>query len=240
MIREFFCNGVPGAAAGDEEEDAPPELLTFPLKSSVLPVFELEWRSMVLGEAAADHRRPMLAAMMERGCRLRELKEEIRSHLLREAELLENSLCRKLCAIPFVQRRFLPSPLFFSIGELSCCALPLAAWVEKGRLTVVEGRSSISAEEDDLISLLHRFYGMELLGYPPERVESAVIDFAAGTLRMIRAAAGSSSTALRTIRQDTGSMIKVHAAGCAGKAEAFPASPSEKCLRCRFRSFCVK
>ena len=193
---------------------------------------------MLLGLPAEDHRRPMLAELLDPRCSCGELHRAVASALTAEAEALESGGWGELESLPPQERRPVDSPLFVNAGELVCCTVPLAAFRRHGELWIVDGADPSSPEEESVTSLLHRLWAMNRAATPPDRVRSFALAPATGALREFGRDSGITAT-MRKIFDSAAEMTRnVPDDGKVKAADFRAAASAEVCRECVYRFFC--
>ncbi len=207
-----------------ETGDAPPSL-----EQLLLRRFHREYGDMLFGRCETDHKLPMLAPLhsgtASAGELGRDLERKLTAAAVRCAPLME-----RLREIPAERRRALPVPIAVRVNELTCYATPFLCWMEDGLLYLAD------AAKDEAGLLLHRFFALEALRIPPERVRSLHFDAFAGTLtpsdgdlnlsRAMRQLFASAAAMRNCLLPDGG----------AARAD-FPAAEG-RCRRCHFERYC--
>lgn len=230
MRRRLFLTA---AGAAEEEIPALP-----PLAEAVRRRFEREWRAMLLGRPAADHRLPMLAEVLDPRASVAALQRAVAADLAAEAEALESGGWGELEALPPTERRPIDSPLFVDAGELRCCTVPLAAFRHAGELWIVDGADPASADEEAVTGVLCRLWAMNRDATPPDRVRCFALTPATGALREFARDPEISATLRRIFASASEMMRAVPPDGKTEAADFRAAASAEECAGCPYRYFC--
>ena len=222
--------------AADAAEEGPTTLP--PLAEAVRLRFEREWRAMLLGRPAQDHRLPMLAEALDPRVSGGALSHRVAETLVAEAEALASGGWGELEALPPQERRPIDSPLFVDAGELRCCLVPLAAFRRAGEFWIVDGADPASADEEAVTGVLYRLWAMNCAATPPDRVRTFALTPATGALREF-AGDPEISVTLRRIFASASEMMRTVPPDGKTKAADFRAAASaEECAGCPYRYFC--
>lgn len=217
-IRELFNSGA--SAAGN-------------FCSDLEEIFRREFRDMLWGKPASDHKRSLLSALTLRNAQPQALAENVTALLRREAALLLPETLPFLFSVPVDARILLAYPLKVCWNNLDCYVTPVAAWLDdRGFSFVCAGKES---EEN---SALLCFYALTQFNIPPEKVN--IFHLVEGKLESA-AKLLSASAPFRRIRKDADEMLLLDLKLKNTKVPEwlFPRSMSH-CSDCRFASFCTE
>ncbi len=215
----------------EEDDEAPAGMESPGLSSHLLRRFRREFYAMLRGEPERDHKLPMLAEVLQPGFPVEEFRVTFERELRDCARKLEKELLPELERFPFSARRRIASPLPVQLNELAAYAVPLLAVAVSGELWIFENGSG-----EMETALLHKFYALNELSIPPERVRSFRIDFADGVLEPFGSKLNISD-AWKQIRRDVDAMLAlIHSDGTV-VLEEFPGD-RRRCGECVFRNCC--
>jgi len=211
-MRELFYNGMREENCGV-------------LKSCALEKFNREFIRMLLNPD--DEKIPYILELDDPHMRLSELQKRAERALLERAEKLEAGAFGQLLAVPVESRRRIAEVLSVTVNELCCYCAPLCAIENSGMLWIIE--SGAGGEES---SLLHRFFGYNVLGRDPQNIRSFVLDDFSGNLQEVGNPPQISVT-LRKISGDAARWDELL------KCDIDNAPVNrENCSRCKFRPAC--
>ena len=203
-----------------------------PLAGAVLNRFRREFHRMLRGEFQSDHAAPMLESLYYPdpggvGAVRGRLEQKLRHAL----EALESGVWPMLARIRFLHRRTISSPLEVTLpGALRCYTVPVLAFQEKREFSFIESSGA------DATALLLRFYAMNTLHIPPDRVRTFELLPEEGILRESGVGLNAART-LREIRAGAAEMLDVIRPSGEVCSDDFPPR-REACPRCRFRAYC--
>ena len=211
----------PPDAAGDPAEK---------LHRRLLKRFHREYRDMLFGRCEAVHRLPMLAELyrgdVPAGEFGRQFEQKLASAAFRCAPLV-----RRLAEIPPEFRRTPPAPATVHVNDLPCRTTLFLGWLEAGCLQLVD------TALDEAGLLLHRFYALETLRIPPERVRSFRFALDTGALLPVDGALNL-SRAMRQLITSAASIQNALEPDGEASSAAFPPAKN-RCRFCPFEAFCV-
>ena len=213
-LRKAFYEGF------SEKEDFTAEVET---------CFEKEFRLMLTGKAACDHKLPLLMELTQGEFTPEMLRARVVQQLKEQSAELAGKALKKLLKTPPEKRLELPYPLKISWNELDCWCTPVAVYWDEGTFCALCAGSE-SEENGALLS----FYALERFRVSPDQVKLFYLD--RGDLREGRKLS-SFSAPFRRIREDVEIMKLLELKSAVHKKECFPQA-TEHCSWCRFYNFC--
>ncbi|MGE4564552.1 MAG: hypothetical protein AB7F32_06760 [Victivallaceae bacterium] len=195
-----------------------------------------EWRSMVLGEPLADHRRPLLAELYYSPGESRRIAGEVEAEVNRILALPDfRELAGLLSTVPPLKRVEIPRPLAIHPGEITVYGAPVLAFRDGAKLIFLEIQRGRAEQIAAAAPMIHRYYALEHLKITPERVLSWHLDATDGN----RAESPLDLTgAIDRIQRGTMEMLACHLPDGRAAELDFEAK-LQHCGQCRFRKYCL-
>lgn len=216
------------------EEESPEFPQTAPpLLPELLRQFQRDLRNMQNGSALNDHKLPLLRFILETPAEFEPRIATLRKELELRGRIHTAEWWDQIGKIRFLYRKQLHSPQVVNIGELHCYFMPLLAYHQGADLWILDRHAEPETQ------LLHRYYALNQLGIPPERVHSLRWDPATGILQKTDGNFNISAT-LRAIRKDCSDMTATVQDDRKIDMADFPRADSSVCQLCRFKLFCRK
>ena len=200
--------------------------------------FAREWSAMLTGRYLVDHRQPVIFELYyKRGTPLQlflRLEEALKTALPRLSATPE---LRLWGARPRIQQIREPDPVAITLAGVTLFAPPLFGWRAAGQARLRQlVRHRPDATGAAKLLLLHKYYALQQLRLPPERVSSTLLTLTGETIQLDPRELNL-SLAIEQIQESIQQMQSCVAPdGTIGELD-FPDRP-EHCPKCAFRSAC--